>query len=101
MLIVLFTLKGHALNNTTFIPSNVFRPLSTTVDFKVNGPDIALSLTLPRWNTHALSETAIEHLREIGHISNFVLNGSYKYFSEVRPDCVDQLKLDIKVSPAK
>lgn len=96
--LVLFTLKGDVLKSNTNIPSNVFRPLSTTVRFTVDGPDIALSLALPRWNTHALSESAIEHLSDIGHISVLGITGSYKYFSETRQDCIDHLKLDTKVN---
>ncbi|KAH8118988.1 hypothetical protein DFH11DRAFT_1696800 [Phellopilus nigrolimitatus] len=97
----LFTFRGERLKGDAFIPSNKFRPLSSTVSFSIFTPNVALGLTFPRWNTHALSASAAEQLTDIGRVAAFHLSGSYTYFAEVREDCVDQLKLDIKIpSPA-
>jgi hypothetical protein len=77
------------------IPSNVFRPLSTTVSFDVRIPEAALSVTLPRWNTHALRSP--ELLTDVARARDFDFVGSYQYYSEVSEEHLDQLKLQVSV----
>lgn len=85
------------MQSDVVIPSNVFRPLSTTVSFDVRVPEIALRVTLPRWNTHALR--SVELLKDVGRIKDFGISGKYHYHSEVREEFLDQLKMKIMVRP--
>ena len=74
------------------IDSTTFRPISSVVPFSFVAPDLSVSLTLPRWNTHSINPRP-----EIGRIGELCVTGSYRYFSDVRPDNVDKLRLDIDV----
>ncbi|KAI5121559.1 hypothetical protein M0805_000740 [Coniferiporia weirii] len=98
---VLVTFKADMLKSGVYIPMNKYRPLSTTISFSVDTPNVDLSLTLPRWNTHALTTPSAKYVTDVGRVLAFGLSGTYTYHAEVRGDCVDQLKLDIKIpSPA-
>jgi len=88
----LLAIRGASLKASVEIDSTAFRPVSSVVPFSFVAPDLLVSLTLPRWNTHSMN------LRpEIGRIGEFSVTGSYRYFSDVRPDNVDKLRLDIDV----
>ena len=92
MLTGLLTIRGVSLKTSVEIDSTTFRPISSVVPFSLVAPDLLVSLTLPRWNTHSMN------LRpEIGRIGELSVSGSYRYFSDVRPDNVDKLRLDIDV----
>ena len=95
--VVLFTLKAQTLASRVAIPSDKFRPLSTTVTFSAETPDLHLQLTLPRWNTRALSDSAMKHVLNVGHLPMFILDGGYTYHADVREDCIDQLNLKMTV----
>lgn len=82
--------------NTAKIPLTKFRPVSTAVAFFMDAPDIAVSLSLPRWNTHNLYPGP--HRSDIGRVGKLCLDGSYRYYAEVHPEYVDQLVLDFTVS---
>lgn len=74
------------------IDSTTFRPISSVVPFSFVAPDLLISLTLPRWNTHSMN------LRpEIGSIGELTVTGSYLYFTDIRPDNVDKLRLNLDV----
>ncbi|KDQ57525.1 hypothetical protein JAAARDRAFT_69639 [Jaapia argillacea MUCL 33604] len=88
----LLTLRGSSLKTRVEILSNKFRPVSTTVPFCIEAPHAKLSLTLPKWNTHSINAT--RHRTDFGQIGQMRLDGSYMYYAEVRPDNVEQLKLD-------
>ncbi|KAF8664381.1 hypothetical protein AX16_000752 [Volvariella volvacea WC 439] len=88
----LLILKGQYLKAGATVPANTFRSESTTVPFHVNSPDIAVYLSLPRWNTNALHSPPDGN--NIGKIGSFAIDGSYHYFSEVHPNYVEQLKLN-------
>lgn len=93
---VLFTWTGMNFQSEVLIPSNVFRPISTTMSFDARIPELALRVTLPRWNTHALRSP--ELLTDVGRVREVLISGSYQYHSEVREEYLDQLKLQITVS---
>ncbi|KAG7440025.1 uncharacterized protein BT62DRAFT_646663 [Guyanagaster necrorhizus] len=86
----LLTIRGPSLRNVTSIPSDIFRPEATTIAFVVEAPDASLALSLPRWHTHALH--APEDGNHIG-VLDLHLDGSYRYFADVREDNIEQLKL--------
>lgn len=91
----LITLKGSHLRSLATIPSNTFKPESTLIPFDITAPDITVYFSLPRWNTHALHAKK----KDINVMKSDYLNisGSYRYFSEVREELVEQLKLQFDV----
>ena len=91
----LLTTRGAHLTSTVEVPLNGFRQESTTISFVVEVPDPAVSLSLPRWNTNALH--APREGNSLGKIGFLRINGSYQYFSDVRKDHVEQLKLKFTV----
>ncbi|KAK0212569.1 hypothetical protein DFS33DRAFT_1370154 [Desarmillaria ectypa] len=86
----ILTIRGPSLRNVTTIPSDIFRPEATTIAFCVEAPNVSLTLSLPRWHTHALH--APEDGNHIG-VLDLQLDGSYRYFADVREDNIEQLKL--------
>ncbi|KAI0663325.1 hypothetical protein C8Q70DRAFT_1102776 [Cubamyces menziesii] len=88
----LLTLRGTHLTNGIHMPFNKYRPEATTVSFWIDAPDVNLSLSLPRWNITSLSP--VPDRSQIGRIGMLNMKGSYRYFAEVKPEYVDQLKLD-------
>ncbi|KAJ6586994.1 hypothetical protein DFH09DRAFT_241649 [Mycena vulgaris] len=91
----LLTARGARLKNVTEIPSDTFRPESTTISFSIEVPDVSLNLSLPRWNTWALHAPKDGH--SLAKVRVFRADGFYRYFSEVRDDHVEQLTLTLTV----
>ena len=73
-----------------------YRPEITTVSFWIEGPDVQVRLTLPRWNTRSLY-SAPHRNTDIGRIGILRLDASYSYFTEVHSENIDQLKLSFTV----
>ncbi|KAG5648496.1 hypothetical protein DXG03_003107 [Asterophora parasitica] len=94
----LITLRAPSINLKTDIPSNQYRPESTTIPFSVEVPNVSATLALPRWNTNALH--APPEGSSFGNILFFRLDGSYEYFAEVRENFVEQLKLNFNIRDA-
>ncbi|KLO15399.1 hypothetical protein SCHPADRAFT_995885 [Schizopora paradoxa] len=90
----IFTLQGETLRTVVLIPSNRFRPLDNVMSFQVEAPDIAVDLTLPKWNTHTFCPP--KQLSETARLSSLLVNASFRYHSEVHAELVDELTLDIK-----
>ncbi|KAJ7188161.1 hypothetical protein C8R46DRAFT_12137 [Mycena filopes] len=91
----LLTARGTRLKNVTEISSDTFRPESTTIPFSIEIPDVSLNLSLPRWNTWALH--APKDGSSIAKVRVLRADGFYRYFSEIREDHVEQLKLGLTV----
>ena len=91
------SLYGAHLTQTLTIPLHKYRPECVTVSFDIDAPDIGVSLTLPKWNTHSLFGKP-HRSSELGRIGEFHVGMSYCYFSDVHPENVDQLKLMFTVS---
>ncbi|RDB25364.1 Protein CSF1 [Hypsizygus marmoreus] len=89
----LVTARGSYFHAKADILSNKFRPESTTIPFSLELPDVAISLSLPRWNTNALY--APKEGNSLAKARIFCISGSYQYFAEVQKDYVEQLKLRI------
>lgn len=77
------------------IPSNVYRPESTTIPFSLDVPNVSLKLSLPRWNTNALH--APKDGNTLAKVGSFRLEGSYMYFAEVHEEHIERLQLMIMV----
>lgn len=88
----LMTVRGISLKTNVEIDLTTFRPVSSVVPFSFTAPDLSASLTLPRWNTHSMNLQP-----EIGRVGELAVTGYYRYFSDVRPDNVDKLRLDLDV----
>lgn len=97
MLPALLSLCGASLTNNVTIPLTKYRPDSTTVSFTLEGDDIGVIMTLPRWNTRSLYAKP-HRSNEISRAGHLRLDASYCYFSEIHPENIDQLKLKILVS---
>lgn len=93
----IFTLAGVRFSFNTTIPSNVYRPESTTVPLSIDVPDVSLKLSLPRWNTNALH--APKKGNTLAKVGSFHMDGSYLYFADFHEEHVEQLVLTMKVSP--
>ncbi|KII92575.1 hypothetical protein PLICRDRAFT_134291 [Plicaturopsis crispa FD-325 SS-3] len=89
----IFTLRGGSFRTDAQIPSDTFRPESTSIPFTLLVPDVTLSLSLPRWNTHSLMNNA--RGCTIGKARMFRLDGSYRYYSDVSEENVEQLQITI------
>ncbi|KAH9083360.1 hypothetical protein EDB83DRAFT_2538792 [Lactarius deliciosus] len=87
----LLTLRGASLRNENIIMSDKFRPAWTSFPFSIDAPDVTLSLTLPKWSTHRLQ--TMEPVTRLMTVGLLRLDGSYLYFSDVREENVDQLRL--------
>ena len=94
-LAALLTLRGASLRNENIIMSDKFRPAWTSFPFSIVAPDVTLSLTLPKWSTHRLQ--TMEPITKLITVGLLRLDGSYLYFSDVREENVDQLRLNISV----
>ncbi|PPQ63980.1 hypothetical protein CVT24_009409 [Panaeolus cyanescens] len=91
-------LEGSHIRSEVHVPSNVYRPDSSSISFNTFSPGLSLNMSLPRWNTHAMHMSRSG--TSIAKIGPVQLSGSYSYYSEVRPDLIEQLKLDIKITNA-
>ena len=94
-LAALLTLRGASLRNENIIMSDKFRPACTSFPFSIDAPDVTLSLTLPKWSTHRLQ--TMEPTTKLMTVGLLHLDGSYLYFSDVREENVDQLRLNFTV----
>lgn len=90
----LLILRGPHLRTSTTIPANVFRPEFTSISFTVAAPDLVANLSLPRWSTHASHRKTGTNVFKTSTLN---IVGSYRYFSEVLAENVEQLRLDFDV----
>lgn len=96
--LALISVKGPHWKTTVNILSNVFRPESTAVPISTVVPDVVASISLPRWNTHALYLPP-EGLT-VFRANHMGVDASYEYFSSVHEDHLDQLRISLDVSNA-
>ncbi|VDB95270.1 unnamed protein product [Peniophora sp. CBMAI 1063] len=87
----IMTLRGSVFKNDNIIPSDRYRPLSTTIPFNIEAPNVMVSLTLPKWSTHSL--LASEPVEKIGRFGRLRLEGSYQYYADRRVDNIERLRL--------
>ncbi|KAF8973209.1 hypothetical protein BDZ97DRAFT_665381 [Flammula alnicola] len=94
----LITFRGPHLKIISTIPSNTFKPESTSIPFHILAPDLVASSSLPRWNTHSLHmpPEGVDFFRA----AQFKLSGSYRYFAAVHEEHTEQLKLDFDLRDA-
>jgi hypothetical protein len=91
----LVTIRGAHFKHEAEIPSNTFQPEATTIPFHVEAPNVSFGLSLPRWHTHALH--APKEGNNLANAGFFRMDGSYRYFADVRGDNIEQLKLTVTV----
>lgn len=93
----MITLRGRLLRNTNTLPFTKFRSYYTDISFFLDLPGVDLDLTLPRWSSHKLPPA--ESVKKLGQAGMFRLDGTYHYFSDVQEDNIEQLVLNMTVSP--
>lgn len=89
------TLTGPTLTSNVHIPSEKFRPESSTVPFSIEATSVAVGLTLPKWHTNAMYSSPATN--DIGRVSHLLVDGRFFYHTEHREDFVDRLNLLFKV----
>ncbi|KAI6121684.1 hypothetical protein F5141DRAFT_529930 [Pisolithus sp. B1] len=92
----IFTARAPRLHCVVTIPSNMYRPETSVIPFSIDVPDLAVSVSLPKWNTQSLYNHSKE--QQVLHTRTFRLQASYDSWSEVRSDHIDQIKLDISLA---
>ncbi|KAG8747816.1 hypothetical protein FRC10_011261 [Ceratobasidium sp. 414] len=92
----ILSLTGQTLNSDLSILSNEFRPEFSSTPFTITAPRINVALSMPKWNTH--SAFATPRTGDIGRIESLLISGSHTAYSDIRPDAVDRLRLDIEAS---
>ncbi|KAF8678264.1 fermentation associated protein [Rhizoctonia solani] len=88
------TLTGHNLSTNVLILSNEFRPEFSATPFEVIAPNLDLTLSMPKWNTHSAFSTP--RTSNIGHVKSLSVSGSYTSYADIRADAVDRLRMDIE-----
>ncbi|GAA5960722.1 hypothetical protein JCM21900_000512 [Sporobolomyces salmonicolor] len=89
----LLILSGPKLGARVAIPSDEYRMECSNITFGVNFEDIALSMSLPDWNTHSAFLT--ERTSTFAAAPEINLNGAYRFYSRAHPDNVEKLDLHI------
>ncbi|KAI1499695.1 hypothetical protein F5X99DRAFT_272595 [Biscogniauxia marginata] len=84
-------LASPCLVTDTCISLDSYQPPQNAVPFKVAVEAPSLSLHIPPWNTQA----AFLASKEIGHLENLVIEGTYHYNATTSPANTDTLVLDI------
>ncbi|QRV79612.1 fermentation-like protein [Ceratobasidium sp. AG-Ba] len=92
----ILSLTGQTLATDLSVLSNEFRPEFSSTPFKVAAPHVNLAITMPKWNTHSAFSTP--RTSSIGRIELLAITGLYTSYSDIRPDAVDRLRLDIEAS---
>ncbi|KAI6040347.1 hypothetical protein EDC04DRAFT_2894324 [Pisolithus marmoratus] len=92
----IFNIRAPRLHSVVTIPSNTYRPETSTIPLSIDAPDLAVSMSLPKWNTQSLYNRGKE--QQVLYTRTFRLLASYNSWSEVRFDHIDQIKLDIFLS---
>lgn len=84
-------LSSPCLGVDTCIPLDNYRPAKTAIPFRVTADPLRLGLHLPPWNTQATFLVS----KEIGHLENLIIDGSYHYNATTSPANTDTLVLDV------
>ncbi|KAI1770873.1 hypothetical protein F4818DRAFT_224256 [Hypoxylon cercidicola] len=84
-------LSSPCLVVDTCIPLDNYRPAKTAIPFRVTVDPLRLDLHLPPWNTQATFMIS----KEIGHLENLMIEGSYHYNATTSPANTDTLVLDV------
>jgi hypothetical protein len=87
---------GPRLDAYIAVATTQYRPEFSVVPFSVEARDIKVELGLPRWDTHRGTDGS--EVVEIGKIGEIIATGSYRYYSEPKPDHQETLTLHLEVS---
>jgi hypothetical protein len=86
---------GPRLDSYVSVSATQYRPEFSVVPFSVEAKDIKVELGLPRWDTHRGINGS--QVVEIGKIGDINVDGSYRYYSEPKPDHQETLNLHLEV----
>ncbi|KAK0620335.1 hypothetical protein B0T14DRAFT_521133 [Immersiella caudata] len=79
------------LQAKTCIPIDTYRPSRNTIPFDIRAETASVDLHVPPWNTQA----AFLVSREIAHLENLAVDGSYNYNATTSPANTDTLMLNV------
>ncbi|KAK4454351.1 protein CSF1 [Podospora aff. communis PSN243] len=79
------------LQATTCIPIDKYRPSRNTIPFDIRAETASVDLHVPPWNTQA----AFLASKEIAHLENLAVDGSYNYNATTSPANTDTLILNV------
>ncbi|KAK0629806.1 hypothetical protein B0T17DRAFT_526586 [Bombardia bombarda] len=86
-----FVIASPLLQVKTCIPIDTYRPKRNTIPFDIRADTGSVETHVPPWNTQASFLSS----REVGHLENFVVDGSYNYNTTTSPSNTDTLILNI------
>lgn len=79
------------LQMTTCIPIDTYRPSKNTIPFDIRAETASIDLHVPPWNTQA----AFLSSKEVAHLENLVVDGSYNYNATTSASNTDTLILNV------
>jgi hypothetical protein len=88
--------SGPRLDAYIAVATTQYRPEFSVVPFSVEARDIKVELGLPRWDTHRGIDGS--EVIEVGKIGEITIEGSYRYYSEPKPEHLETLSLHLEVS---
>lgn len=86
-------IHGKILSVALAIPSKVFRPTYSQIEFDINGHDGGIKLHTPPWNTY---RTFLDN-SDVASLKELKVKGSYDYFNSTSPGLTDVLTLNMHV----
>ncbi|KAL1409648.1 Macrophage colony-stimulating factor 1 receptor [Vanrija albida] len=87
-------IDGPRLDTFVAVSTTRYRPEFSIVPFTINAHDADVGITLPVWDTHRSFGTGGDSI-PVGKIGRIDVSGSYRYYSSVKPDHQETLKLHI------
>lgn len=87
---------GPRLDAYIAVSATQYRPEFSVVPFTIEGQDFKVDLGIPRWDTHRFMTD--NQTLEVGKIGKLTAEGSYRYYSEPKPEHQETLKLHLEVS---
>ena len=88
--------NGSALAANIGIPSHKYRMNVSDIQFRVAMEQLAISMSLPDWNTHSAFLT--DRSAKFATAPELNIDGSYRFYASASPDNVERLALNVNVS---
>lgn len=88
---------GSRLDAYVAVAATQYRPEFSVIPFTVKANDVRVELGVPKWDTHRAFGSG--NTLEIGKIGQLTASGSYRYYSDPRPDHQETMTLHLEVRP--
>lgn len=86
-----FIVSSPLIHSKLCIPIDTYRPRKNAIPFDVRAETASVDLHVPSWNTQA----SFLPSKEVGHLENLSVNGTYNYNMTAAPANIDTLILNI------